>query len=125
MEFGRWNEGSLTFFSVDIQNQDSHFFHQPRSSQQRSFVRKSIINVVTPGALKKRDSSASLKSIVTAYKGTKQLLSGPLNNGIFIKHSVCWKRWLKSRVLHYNNLSTYILTRVPPIRFNKRHHTNQ
>ena len=49
VEFGRWNEGyPLTFFPVDMQNQDPQFFHQPRSSQQRSFVRKSIINVVTP-----------------------------------------------------------------------------
>ena len=43
------------------------------------------------------------QSIVTTHKGTKQLLSGPLNCGIFIKHSVCRKRWLKSRVLYYNN----------------------
>lgn len=43
------------------------------------------------------------QSIVTTHKRTKQLLSGPLNCGIFIKHSVCRKRWLKSRVLYYNN----------------------
>ena len=51
------------------------------------------------------------QSIVTTYKGTKLLLSGPLNYGIFIKHSVCWKRWLKSRVLHYiNSAATFNLS---------------
>ena len=37
--------------------------HQPRSSQQRSFVRKSIINVVTPGALEQWDSQHHSKEI--------------------------------------------------------------
>lgn len=53
------------------------------------------------------------QSIVTTYKGTKQLLSGPLNYGIFIKHSVCRKRWLKSRVLYYNNsVATFNLSEI-------------
>ena len=55
------------------------------------------------------------QSIVTTStrKGTKQLLSGPLNCGIFIKHSVCRKRWLKSRILYYNNsVATFNLSEI-------------
>ena len=53
------------------------------------------------------------QSIVMTYRGTKQLLSGPLNYGIFIKHSVRRKRWLKSRVLYYNNsFATFNLSEI-------------
>ena len=51
------------------------------------------------------------QSIVTTYKGIKLFLSGPLNYGIFIKHSVCRKKWLKSREFyHINSAATFNLS---------------
>ena len=53
------------------------------------------------------------QSIVMTYKGSIQVLSGPLNYGTFIKHSVYRKRWLKCLVLCYNNsVATFSLSEI-------------
>ena len=57
-------------------------------------IRTSFINQgqVNKGALYARYTWGTWKM---RLKGTKQLLSDPLNCGIFIKHSVCRKRWFE------------------------------